>query len=218
MKAVLFDLDGTLLDRDKSLLAFLNWQASGMLSHALLDKTAYIQRFLQLDDHGRVWKDQVYAELIEEFDLSRYSVSELVNCYRQCFKHFCRPYPSVEKTLKSIKKMGMKMAVVTNGYEQFQQDNFSALGFDRLISAVVVSETVASRKPEAAIFQCASTTLGVAVEDCIFVGDSVSADIIGANALGMYSVYCGKGNCAQADAVVTELSQLLSVIKSLRVS
>lgn len=59
-KAALFDLDGTLLNRDKSVELFINEQYERLyelLSH--IPKEQYISRFIELDNHGYVWKDKV---------------------------------------------------------------------------------------------------------------------------------------------------------------
>lgn len=69
-KAVLFDLDGTLLNRDKSVELFINKQYERLyelLSH--IPKEQYISRFIELDNHGYVWKDKVYQQLISEFNI-----------------------------------------------------------------------------------------------------------------------------------------------------
>ncbi|WP_308116321.1 hypothetical protein [Paenibacillus lautus] len=67
---VVFDLDGTLLDRDTSLVRFVQDQYDRLLLHdASVDREVYVRRFVELDRRGYVWKDQVYRQLIEEFAL-----------------------------------------------------------------------------------------------------------------------------------------------------
>jgi putative hydrolase of the HAD superfamily len=68
IKSVIFDLDGTLLDRDASVEQFVSVQhdrLSEYLSH--IPKNDYIARFIELDCHGHVWKDKVYQSLVSEF-------------------------------------------------------------------------------------------------------------------------------------------------------
>jgi putative hydrolase of the HAD superfamily len=67
-KAVLFDLDGTLLDRDASVEQFVSAQYDRLLEYlSHIPKNNYITRFVELDCHGHVWKDQVYQALVAEF-------------------------------------------------------------------------------------------------------------------------------------------------------
>ncbi|MEH7532490.1 HAD hydrolase-like protein, partial [Priestia megaterium] len=61
IKAVVFDLDGTLLDRDSSLKLFIEDQYkrySDQVGH--IPQKEYISRFIELDNKGYVWKDKVY--------------------------------------------------------------------------------------------------------------------------------------------------------------
>ena len=72
-KAVLFDLDQTLLDRNTSLKSFLNWQVNDLQLIYQAQKEIFIQRFIELDANGSVWKDLVYRQLIDEFKIVQYS-------------------------------------------------------------------------------------------------------------------------------------------------
>ena len=65
IKTVIFDLDGTLLDRDSSLQSFVNNQYDRLVSSFKhIEKQNYIRRFIELDCRGHVWKDKVYQNLI----------------------------------------------------------------------------------------------------------------------------------------------------------
>lgn len=71
MKAVLFDLDGTLLNRDASVKVFIEKQYERLHNHlGHIAKKQYAERFIELDQHGYVWKDKVYAQLAQEFALT----------------------------------------------------------------------------------------------------------------------------------------------------
>ncbi|MDR6123943.1 FMN phosphatase YigB (HAD superfamily) [Bacillus sp. SLBN-46] len=64
IKAALFDLDGTLLNRDASVQKFLLNQyerLNNWLGH--IQKKQYISRFTELECRGYVWKDKVYQQV-----------------------------------------------------------------------------------------------------------------------------------------------------------
>ena len=82
---VLFDLDETLLDRAGSLQDFVTWQARGMLRNSIENTREFCNRFVELDSNGAVWKDQVYLQLVHEFKITDWSVSEFLMIYELCF-------------------------------------------------------------------------------------------------------------------------------------
>ena len=60
MPAALFDLDETLLDRSGALKAFTHWQANEILGASSNLQNDFVARFIELDQKGMVWKDEVY--------------------------------------------------------------------------------------------------------------------------------------------------------------
>jgi len=189
MKAVLFDLDETILDRTESLRDFVMWQAQGMLRNAISNPNQFSQRFIDLDSKGKVWKDKVYSDLVEEFQIKKWSVSELLLSYELCFSGFCKPKNGVLEAIKKLKERGLKLGLVSNGKSPFQERNFEALGVSSLFDAVIVSEAVGYRKPQREIFELACKCIGVEPAQTVFVGDNPVADIDGANNCGMFTVF-----------------------------
>lgn len=212
---VLFDLDETILDRKRSLHDFVSWQAGGMLRSSIQDEDTFCRRFIELDSNGAVWKDQVYSQLIEEFRIQDWSVSELLTSYELCFSGFCRLIPNVATALHTLNNQGYKLGIVSNGKSPFQERNFSALGVSHLFGTVVVSEAVGFRKPDSDIFKYACDKLGTIPANAAFVGDNPVADIGGANRVGMYSVYIPRQfgpACEYADSICTDYSHLTNII------
>ena len=77
IRALIFDLDQTLLDRQRSLLKFLNWQVQ-LLGFKQPEQKKWITRFIELDHQGRVWKDMVYTQLVLEFELNPMKAEQLL--------------------------------------------------------------------------------------------------------------------------------------------
>ena len=215
MKAVLFDLDGTLLDRNASLIEFVRWQAQGMLKTEIPNVEQFVKRFIELDANGYVWKDKVYESLISEFSIQKWSMEELLTSYELCFCAFAKPMEGAIEAVKTLSRMAAKIALVSNGKTPFQERNFNALGISNLFDAVVVSEAVNLRKPEKEIFQLACELLETEVSNAIFVGDSPNADIKGANNVGMYTVYipsARRPSCEEADIICKDFSELPNIV------
>jgi len=217
MKAALFDLDETILDRTESLREFALWQARGMLRNSVLDETEYCKRFVELDMKGLVWKDTVYTQLIDEFNITDWSAPELLQNYMLCFSGFCIAKKNAIDSLKALAEEGFYLGLVSNGKSPFQERNFNALGVSHLFSTVVISDAVGYRKPEKEIFDLACSSLGVPAEETVFVGDNPDADINGANICGMYTVFVPGAHgekCRNANATCTDFSNLVRIIKN----
>ena len=115
IQSVLFDLDETLLDRNKSLRLFALWQAKGMLRREIENPEKFTERFINLDSNGSVVKSQVYSQLIEEFGISDWSETELTTSYELCFSGFCQPKEGARAAIKELKALGLRLGIVSNG-------------------------------------------------------------------------------------------------------
>ena len=188
-----------------------------MLRSEVNDDALFVNRFIELDANGTVWKNEVYEILIDEFSIKGWSVSELLASYELCFSGFCQQKKGVVEAVQIIKNMGMKLALVSNGKSPFQERNFNSLGISHLFDVVIISEAVGLRKPDRAIFELAVKRLAVEPNKSIFVGDNPQADIIGSNKVGMYSIYITGhygDKCDLADIVCEDFKKLPNIIKN----
>lgn len=211
MHAVLFDLDGTLNDRVSGLVAFARDQFTrfGIDARQL---TEIASRFVALDANGKVWKTEVYSQIIKEFALKgNPAVETLVHEYIRLYPNFAVAMADAKNVLEALKARQIAVAIVTNGRSDVQRSVITALGFDALVSAIVISEEVAVRKPQRQIFEIALRQLGVKASEAIFVGDDPIADIEGALNAGLYPIAF---NCATSDGMttVTALKDVLQLI------
>lgn len=219
IKAVLFDLDGTLLDRANSLAAFLVGQHArfaGRLGAADLEK--WRSRFLALDRGGHVQKSTVYAVLLSEFDGDADAGGELLEDYRKGSCKHARGFPGMAKTLEALRGKGLRLGIVSNGETDFQMRNIKALVLEGTVDAILVSEAEGLRKPDAAIFLRAAERVGAAPEECLFVGDNPEADILGAHGAGMKTAWFNSGTvwpeslAPNPGAEISELAQTISLV------
>lgn len=200
MRAVLFDLDETLLDRTASLRAFLPDQYR-RLARKLGEVTqaAWCARFLALDARGSVHKSVVYPALLAEFGGDASAAAELLDDYLQhCCRH-ARPFDGMAATLAGLRERGLRLGIVSNGETVFQNRHVAALGLHELVDAVLVSQAEGLRKPDARLFHLAASRLGVQPAGCLFVGDNAAADVLGAHAAGMRTAWFRCGQTWPAD-------------------
>ncbi len=217
MRAVIFDLDQTLLDREKSLLDFLAWQCEGMLRPYLDDQAAFVSRFMELDANGAVWKDKVYSALIDEFQIEGWSCAELLAVYESCFCAFAVPRSGVLEALNAISPH-YKLGIISNGMTPFQERNFRGLEIASMFRSVIVSAAVNLRKPDAAIFHLACCELGVRPGEAVYVGDNPVTDVEGARDAGLRTIFIPSKThpiCTAADASCDEMSRLPQILNTI---
>jgi putative hydrolase of the HAD superfamily len=217
VKSVLFDLDGTLLDRDASVDQFIAVQHDRLNAHLNhIPKIDYVTRFIKLDCRGHVWKDKVYQTLVAEFEIEGISWQALLNDYETQFQFHCVPFDFLVEMLKTLKEQGYLLGIVTNGLGHFQTRSIEGLGIQDYFDIMLISEIEKVRKPHLEIFQRAMNRLGVSAQDCVFVGDHPEADILGAKRAKMRTIW--KRNtywdeAKEADAIIDELNEIPLLLK-----
>lgn len=221
IKAVLFDLDGTLLNRDASVKSFIEQQYDRL--EKLLNsipKESYISRFIQLDKRGYVWKDTVYQQLVDEFNIDMITWEELLQDYLNEFNKHCVPFPHLIRMLEKLKSDHIALGMITNGYGQFQMDNMKALGIDKYVDVILVSEWEGIKKPNPQIFNRALEQLHVLPNECIFIGDHPENDVKGAQQVGMIGIWKrdSQWDYVEADAVIDDLLEIPLIIDTLNES
>jgi putative hydrolase of the HAD superfamily len=216
-KSVLFDLDGTLLNRDASVEQFIAVQydrLSAQLSH--ISKIDYTNRFIELDCHGYVWKDKVYQYLVAEFKIESMTWQALLNDYETQFQFHCVPFPNLVKMLNTLQQQGYLLGIISNGRGEFQTKAISGLGIQNYFDVTLISEIEGVRKPAPEIFQRAMTRLGVSAQNSVFVGDNPDADILGAKSAGMRTIWKRSSQwveATEADATIDELNEIPSTVE-----
>ncbi len=187
-KALLFDLDGTLIDSVPDLAAAVN----GMLDH--LGREGYsedtirywvgngaqmlVRRALSGSrEVDRSLDDALFDKALEVF-LEKYGKNLAVSTV---------PYEGVLETLKHLHKEGYRMAIVTNKPYHFVEPLLDHLGMDGLFEFWLGGDSLDRKKPDPLPLLTACERLGLPVDHCVMVGDS-SNDIIAANAAGIQSI------------------------------
>ena len=218
IKAAIFDLDGTLLNRDESVKIFIDRQYERLnkqLGH--IPKEKYVKRFIELDKRGYVWKDKVYQQLVDEFNIVNITSEELLQDYISEFKNNCVPFANLTQMLEELKSSNILLGMITNGYGQFQMDNIKALGIEKYFDVILVSEWEGIKKPDPQIFKRALEQLNVSPNQSLFVGDHPDNDVKAAQNVGIKGIWKKdfQWNNVEADFIVDDLAELSLIIENL---
>lgn len=243
---VLFDMGGTLEDiciDEASKTA----SAEGVLrilaahGHPLsLDIPAAIQAFADGWDRyaayrgptnrelkpEEIWGNYVLTELGLDFDTVKPFSEELAHMWE--VTHYHRALrPKVKEMLEGLKGLGMKLGVISNTaalYQVFR--TLEEYGIRDYFQDVTLSSVTGMRKPAPDIFRVALCQLQSAPEECVYVGDTVSRDIIGSKRAGFAKAIqicsqltrekdCGVRREFEPDYMVEDIYDVLPILREL---
>jgi HAD superfamily hydrolase (TIGR01549 family) len=181
----LFDLDNTLLDRER---AFALWAKQFLAVHGLsADAWSTIER---ADADGYNPRDRFFSELRRELGIAT-SIDDLLTDYHIQYPAKYAAEPEVIDAVRSLRAAGFKVGVVTNGPPS-QWAKFEAAGIEDEFDAVCISSVIGASKPDLAIFEQAASLCGVPLEGWM-VGDSPEADVVGGIAAGLRTIWMSRG-------------------------
>lgn len=185
--AVLFDLDGTLLDTVPDLAYAANRMLAELGRPSLPD--ALIATFV-----GRGIPKLVERALSGSANGSvpsgtlRTGLDIFERCYAEESGRRSACYPGVLKGLESLADAGIPMGVVTNKASRFTHDLLERMRLRHYFAVVVSGDTLREKKPDPAPVRHACEQIGVAPSGALFIGDS-RHDVAAGHAAGC-AVWC----------------------------
>ncbi len=168
-RAVVFDLDGTLIDSAPDLARLLN-KVLGECGRSEIEL-----------DRVRGFVGDGIAKLVErgfqatgsaEAEECRTATRRFIAYYEAEPSALTRAYDGVVDTLALLKRDGRRLGVCTNKAERVTHAVLKSLGIDRFFDAVIGGDTLPVRKPDPAPLREAIGRLGLAREDAVMIGDN----------------------------------------------
>jgi putative hydrolase of the HAD superfamily len=210
---LLLSLDNTLIDR---IGAFRAWGRKFLADVGAPDHD--IDWLLSVDADGMTphWD---LAEAVRARYRLRVPAIDLVEAVREGVLEHLRLDPLVGCALTIAEEAGWVPVVVTNGETRYQQEKLLRTGLDRYVADWVVSEEAGVRKPNPRIFAIAAERVRMRLSGAWLVGDSPEADIGGARAIQVPSVWLSRGRewldrryspTRTADSVISALATVLA--------
>jgi putative hydrolase of the HAD superfamily len=153
---------------------------------------AEVSWLVEADDDWLAKRPEFLAGVRDRFALAD-SVEELLADYRADYpRRLPPPTPQTVAALRRLRAAGWRIGIVTNG-EPTQDAVIRLTGLDEIVDGWAVSSIVGARKPDPAIFHAAAADCACALGDAVVVGDGPKADIAGAVACGLSSVWIERG-------------------------
>ncbi|WBB67435.1 HAD family hydrolase [Micromonospora sp. WMMD812] len=187
MPLLLLDLENTLLDRAGPFRAWGQRFLEGIGAPA-----ADIDWLLSIDADGLTDRWDVADAIRERYDLRVPSI-DLVEELHDGVVEYTRLDPLIACALRIADSAGWVPVIVTNGVVRQQETKIRRTGLDRYVADWVISEEAGVSKPNPRIFALAAQRVRMPLRGAWVVGDGPEADIGGAAAVGLPSVWLHRG-------------------------
>jgi len=220
IRAVLIDVDNTMLDRAASVAKFVPIFRSEFAPRLgdVSDK-AIAEVIGNIDESGALPRATFLSPLISDLPWrSKPTLGELIPFWTAVYPECAMPMPGLRKTLDAIKAMGLPIGAITNGWGDVQYKKIGMLGVRSYMKSITCAEQAGARKPDVRIFRKALASLGAKPEEAVHIGDNPDADIAGATGAGMTAIWLS-GTCewpkgaAPAKHTINRLEDALGIIK-----
>lgn len=180
-KAVLFDLDGTLLDSAPDMVAAIDAMRAARGQPPMPQA--------ELRPHVSKGARAMVAAAFPQVDAAQRErwIPEFLDHYQRELGRHGAPFDGVEAMLAALEQAGTTWGIVTNKPEYLARQLMPVLGWQQRCAVLIGGDTLSARKPDPLPLLVAAERIGVEPRDCIYVGDD-ERDILAARAAGMPSV------------------------------
>ena len=223
IKAIIFDLDNTLLDFMK-MKQFAVKAAITAMNEAGLninEDQAYKDIFKLYESKG--WENQQVFDdfLIQNFGkVSNKILAAGIVSYRRAREATLLVYPNVNKTLIELIKMGVQLAVVSDAPSREAWMRLYYLNLHHVFDPVLTYDDSGAHKPSPKPFEMALDILNVNSKEALMIGDWPDRDVVGASQIGMKTIFARYGDTfgtvdSGADWDVNDIYEVVNIVKDL---
>jgi phosphoglycolate phosphatase len=220
-KAILFDLDGTLVDSAPDLASALNHMLTALGRETFSGDT--MRSWVGNGAQTLVKRSLSGSSVIDE-EIDPALVSKALDIFLGFYaKNLCVDtvtYPNVTATLAGLKARGYRLALVTNKPFGFIQPLLEGLALAGLFELCLGGDSLPARKPDPLPLLHACERLGVDASECVMVGDSKN-DIVAAKAANMQSIGVSYGynygeeiSLYRPDRVVHDFAEIMTLLEA----
>lgn len=223
IKAIIFDLDNTLVDFMAMKDAAIEGAALAMIDAGLkMPKKAVKKKIFEVYEEEGIEDQRVFDKfLTKELGTIDYRIHAAgIIGYRRAREAALVLYPHVRLVLMELMKRGVKLAVLSDAPRLQAWLRLCQLNLHHIFDIVITFEDTNKKKPAPEPFRLALQKLQVKPEEAIMVGDWAERDIYGAKLLEMKTIFARYGDrfgteISGADYEIEDIIQLLDVVDKL---
>lgn len=223
IKAVIFDLDNTLIDFMTIKRQSCEAAIEAMISSGLkIEKEEAIKILFGLYDKYGIEYRKIFQKFLKKTrgEIDYKLLSSAIVAYRKTQTGFLIAYSGVKKTLSNLKSEGYKLAILSDAPRMNAWIRLTELGIVDYFDVVITLGDVKYKKPNKIPFRAVLRKLRLKPQEALMVGDNIKRDIEGAKLLGIKNVLAKYG-CLdkyekKADFDIDKIEDLLDIVKILK--
>ncbi len=219
VKAIIFDLDNTLIDFTK-----MKKEATEAAIEAMIDAGLKIEKKKALRMINRLYEkygieyQKVFDKLLWKIvgKVDKKILAAGVVAYRRVKEGYVEPYPNVIPTLIELIRRGYKLGIISDAPAFQAWSRLAGMKLMHFFDFVIAFEETKRRKPNQLPFKLAVKKLKLKPNEIMMVGDDPRRDIAGAKKIGMVTVLAKYGQVFKArvkpDFEINDISELLKIL------
>jgi putative hydrolase of the HAD superfamily len=188
IKAVLFDLDQTLIDLVKMKTEACKSAIKAMINAGLkIDERTGYRKLMQVYFRTGIDSNIAFMKFLEE-ETGKADEKILqagIDAYLKTKPSFFKPYPHVMEILEYLKSFDLKLGIITDAPREKAVSRLEAMKIIHFFDLIITFDDTGEKKPSDKPFRLAMEKLNLYPEEILFVGDSMTRDIRPAKKLGM---------------------------------
>jgi phosphoglycolate phosphatase len=218
LRAVIFDIDGTLVDSFSVYRKVFN-EGIGDYNMGPVPG-GFLDNYLRKGKGLREILEGVFPPGTEDSTIDACK-DRIRHLFRQIEPEEIKSFPGVEELFGHLESRGVKIGIATGRVSTPEDEwrRFARLGLSRFVDAIVTSHDVVSRKPAPDVLLACARRLDVPIGACLAVGDTES-DILAAKRAGAFAAYVRTGEeetdaiaKAGPDIILESMYDLLALLK-----
>ena len=209
-KLIVFDLDNTLIDRQRAFTEMMKNRIELTLPENKKHlKEQAIQDILMWDDNGTVSRSVSFKKYCEKYEVTCMTSEELSTYWTTISGSVVYLFDDVVEVISYLKEK-YRLAILTNGSPISQRRKLESTGILDMFELSVVSGEVGIDKPDPRIFDVMCEKLNVEPAECLYIGDNYVNDVLGARNAGWNAIYLNRLH------LDSEESQMVDSLKKLK--
>ncbi|MED7787872.1 HAD family hydrolase [Francisella sp. 19X1-34] len=192
IKAIIFDLDQTLIDRDATMINFLSEQHNRILNN-VVNKDSFVNSVIKFQESGYADKFIAYQKTCINMKIDCSLALDLYKDMENSYGENPILLEGAKEVLEYLSK-DYKIGLISNGPRRWQENKIKYSNIGSFFDSIIISGKKGIKKPNIEIFHKSCNDLNVRPKESVYIGDHPTNDIEAAIDAGMYGVWVKNEN------------------------